>query len=48
MDAKNYSDYILKKSHTITQHFTSYFGIYVLALIISLALTAKANAIYMM
>jgi hypothetical protein len=48
MDAKNYSYYILKKAHKITRHFTSYFGIGVLALIISLALTAKANAIYMM
>ena len=44
MEAKYYSDNIDKKTHSITQHFI--IGIF--TLVISLGLTAKANATYLL
>ena len=48
METEYYSDCISKKTQSIAQHLIRLFGIGVLAIIISLSLTAKANAIYLM
>ncbi|MBN1804312.1 MAG: PEP-CTERM sorting domain-containing protein [Sedimentisphaerales bacterium] len=48
MDVEYYNDNISKKARLITQHLIRYFGIGIFALTISLCLTAKADAIYLL